>query len=172
MRNFTIGLGALILAACGGIGPDSPTPPEAPAPPSTTTDAGDLILPPTPPETSDGAGVPPLSEVDYTMRDISELGLTGEENMADIGALLEAKFGIDLEGEGNPSQSLRIVEDGANVTIVFEVEGFTDDSVKGEQHVVEAFLPAGTWTPVTGYGVRHKCWRGNTPDVWTKKPCS
>jgi len=112
--------------------------------------------------------VPALASEAYIMKDIVDLGLTGRESMRDIGRLLQDKFGV--EGEGTQKEVISITEDGANVRIVYSIEGFADDSVMGSQHVVEANLTAGNWTPVTGYGVRHKCWEGRGNTDWGITP--
>ena len=155
----------ILVSACDRPATDTPTPPPAPTP--------DLAEPaaPVPAAENGPAGVPPLSQASYQMQDIMDLGLTGEESMRDIAHILQVKHGAADPAEGDYAETIFITEDGANVTIVFTADGIPDDSVKAEQYVVEAFLPAANWTPVTGYGVRYKCWRGDAQDMWTNKPC-
>ncbi len=163
MRLILILSVGLILSACT---PNAAPPPaEPPAAIESPVDA-----PAAPAVTTDQA-VPPLSEADYMMKPVSDLGLTGSETLADIGALLQKRFGTTEAVEGHYSEALAMTEEGGRATIVFTISGAMDDSIKSQQHVVEVFQPAAVAAGVTGYGVRQQCYRAADPDAWTNQLC-
>lgn len=187
-RMFLTSLLGLVVLACTA--PDAPNgeaePPAPPAPPIVDdVEPEDGIVPgeeevevslqpedvesPEPP--GDMAGVPALSDADYMIRSVGELGLKGDESPEAIGRLLRKRFGQPESAGGRYNQELEVFEDGADAVIVFMAEGMADDSVKAEQHVVQVFFPAAVPAGVTGYGVRYKCYRAEDPEAWQNRPC-
>jgi hypothetical protein len=65
----------------------------------------------------------------------------------------------------------RRISGGNGLAMVFSVDGYADDSVRGEQWRIAIEPMPGGWR-VTAAGRRFKCWRGGNPGRWQKELCS
>lgn len=166
MLKRLLPLAFLIAAACEPRPPAAPPePPPAASAPLNTVSEG-MERPATAEELT-----PSLAGWDFAPLPVSDLGLTGTEDAAAVGALLQAKYGTTEPTEGAYSETLNVTETDAGALVLFTALNRMDDSVKSEQYLVEMFAPAATAAVVTGFGVRRQCWRGADPEAWTKDLC-
>ncbi|MDP5305684.1 hypothetical protein [Paracoccus spongiarum] len=123
------------------------------------------------------SGVPPLSAEDYILMDVSTVGLSGAEQLAEAAAAVKQRFTNGEQVEGNYSETVQSFENDGRGAVVLTQEGIPDDSVRSVQHLVEfdlrpdAQVPGRVLAVATGYGTRLRCYRAPDPDAWTNEFC-
>lgn len=122
------------------------------------------------------SAVPPVTADDYELRDPASFGLSGQESLAEAGAIIQARLSPSEAPGGNYAEmvdiySARIIgEDGGIVALT--QDNLPDDSVLAVQHVVSFRVDRETDAAAPlAYGIRQKCRRGSDPGVWTAQPC-
>ncbi|AUH32876.1 hypothetical protein [Paracoccus tegillarcae] len=122
---------------------------------------------------------PPVTAADYALRDAATFSLTGQESLAEAGAIIQSAL-ANPPGEtveGNYTEDLDIYS-GAIIglprgAVVMTRENLSDDSVRSEQHVIEFDVSDETGAAsATVYGIRFKCREGRGPTDWTAQLCS
>ncbi|MGJ8563601.1 MAG: hypothetical protein ACSHXY_08610 [Alphaproteobacteria bacterium] len=173
MKIWLLFLGIMCLSACS---PSSET--DAPTPPAPLESDLSVLADPEPPE------IKRISDIDFPSysKDLARfVKLEAGESFASAKAKMEIYFipGKGIPGEkiaqdrrrGPSEVSFMTFEGDGGKVILAERNEMADDSVKAEQ------MYALTKTMVDGsdvlldYGMKIKCWRGESPDEWGTNLC-
>lgn len=178
MRKFVIiSFLATALVGCSPGSSDSSdstkaqTPPEGPsivaAPEASVKPRPDVPTPPAP----NGDGILTISDVDFTTYSLelaSHLNLEVGEAKGSVEDKIHAAFRPNKmsEGEGHIEYALTELKAEGGSVLLATAEGLADDSVKAKQLYV-IFQD----DMLVTYGMKVKCRRGPSPNIWQNSLC-
>jgi len=170
MRAVFAIIAGLALTACG---PDRVEAPSAPAAPNTASDtvSGKASELPPPPSVPDPADVPDrIQDIDFTSysRDMARfIGLEVSENKGSAKDKIQSYFQPEKGAEGNAEYNFVELGGVGATVMIASATGLADDSLKAQE--LFAVFKDDT---LVDYGMKIKCWRGETPDLWQTTPCA
>ncbi len=162
----------LSISACKA-NTETPNTPKTPATHSDTHSHGpDTAKPTKPPRASMDDVEDEFDIKNFSKANAKFVGLVEAEEMASAELRIRAYFTPEESTEGKTTYSYEKTYESNGLTrVVATATGLMDDSVQAEQ-LVAYFKPVSPErAELSHYGMRFKCWRGDTPNVWTANLC-
>lgn len=122
------------------------------------------------------SAVPQVTSDEYDLRDPAIFGLSGQESLAEAGAVIQARLQPSEPPGGSYTEtvdvySARIIGENGGIVALTQ-DNLPDDSVLAVQHVVSFRVNKDTEAAAPlAYGIRQKCRRGSDPEEFTNEPC-